>query len=61
LEALSGLETLRLKGTKITDEGFHKWLAPRESLNQLDLQGTQVTKESGKAWKAARPGRRLLQ
>ena len=61
LDALPGLETLRLKGTRITDAGFGRWLAPRESLRQLDLRDTRVGKESGRAWRASRPGRRLLQ
>jgi hypothetical protein len=58
---LAALQSLRLRDTKITDEGFRRWLAPMESLRQLDLRGTQVTRESGKAWRDAVRGRRLLQ
>ena len=61
LEKLTALESLRLKDTRITEEGFLKWLSNREALKQLDLRGTKVTRESGKAWRTAKPGRRLMQ
>ncbi|MFO0953777.1 MAG: hypothetical protein U0835_22000 [Isosphaeraceae bacterium] len=61
LEGLKAIESLRLRDTKITEEGFQKWLAPREALRNLDLRGTAVTRESGRAWRDARTGRRLMQ
>jgi hypothetical protein len=60
LAVLPALEILRLKGTKITDEGFRKELGTKESLRQLDLRNTAVTAESAKLWKDAKKGRRVL-
>ena len=46
LKDLPVLRTLRLKNTKITDQGFQDALAEKDSLMQLDLTGTQVSRET---------------
>lgn len=60
LAGLPGLQTLRLRNTHITDEGFQKSLADKDSLTELDLQGTQVASKTVRAWKAAKDGRKAL-
>jgi hypothetical protein len=60
LAALPALKILRLKGTKISDEGFRKQLAAKESLRQLDVRNTAVTAESARLWREAKKGRRIL-
>ncbi len=47
------LEELYLARTHITDEGFQKHLAPKESLHKLDLTGTEIKSKTKRAWKNA--------
>ena len=60
LKELPALSSLRLKNTKITDQGFQEALAAKESLMQLDLSGTGVSRETVKAWREAKTGRRAM-
>jgi hypothetical protein len=60
LAALPALEILRLKGTKISDQGFRKELSSKESLRQLDVRNTAVSAQSAKLWREAKKGRRIL-
>ncbi|MGC1718483.1 MAG: hypothetical protein WA746_05815, partial [Isosphaeraceae bacterium] len=60
LKDLPALNTLRLKNTRITDQGFQEALATKESLLQLDLTGTQVSEETTQAWRQAKNGRRVM-
>jgi hypothetical protein len=58
LADLPALEEIYLARTKITDEGFKKYLGPKESLLKLDLTGTAVKGKTKRDWKKARPGER---
>lgn len=60
LATLPKLESLRLAGTKITDEGFRTHLLPLERLKELDLTGTAVRGPTAREWKAAQPDRRVV-
>jgi hypothetical protein len=57
LAELPSIQELRLARVKITDDGFQKYLAHKESLRKLDLTGTQVHGKSKREWKKAQPGR----
>jgi hypothetical protein len=54
------LKTLRLRETKITDEGFREHLMPREALMELDLTDTAVKSSTAREWKNAKPDRKYL-
>lgn len=51
LAAIPNLHTLRLRGTKITDEGFREHLFKKESLKSLDLRETEVASKTAREWK----------
>jgi hypothetical protein len=51
LAAIPNLRLLRLRGTKITDEGFREHLLNKESLRSLDLRDTAVTSKTKREWK----------
>ncbi len=51
LAAIPNLQTLRLRGTKITDEGFREFLLKKESLKSLDLRETAVASKTAREWK----------
>ena len=57
---MTGLETIRLRATKISDEGFVKWIVPMSRLKQLDLRETTVSLDTVKRWKSESEGRRVL-
>jgi hypothetical protein len=60
LAELPVLEVLRLARTRITDAGFQKHLAAKDSLNRLDLTGTGVKGPTKRAWKKAKAGREYV-
>jgi hypothetical protein len=60
LELLTTLVVLRLRNTKISQEGLERLLTQLTEVRQLDVRGTQVDAEWVQAWKAERPGRRVL-
>lgn len=60
LSQLPSLQTLRLKGTAITDGGFREHLLPLDRLRELDLRGTDVTGATVREWKNKHAGRRAL-
>jgi hypothetical protein len=60
LAKLPQLEVLRLRATKITDEGFRTHLAGIKTLKRLDLGETSVTPEAVEAWKAENEERRAM-
>lgn len=60
LELLTTLVVLRLRNTKISQEGLDRLLTQLTEVRQLDIRGTQVDAEWVQAWKAERPGRRVL-
>ena len=51
LAKIPNLHTLRLKGAKITDEGFRAHLLNKESLKMLDLRETGVASKTKREWK----------
>lgn len=51
LAAIPNLRTLRLRGTKITEEGFREYLLGKESLKELDLRETGVASKTAREWK----------
>ena len=56
---LPRLQELRLRKTKITDEGFQELLAPLESLRKVEVTGTKVSGKTLRQWKK-KPGREYL-
>jgi hypothetical protein len=60
LAELPALEELRLRGTRITDEGFRKALADKATLRKLDVRSTAVASKTLRAWKSAGTGREYL-
>jgi hypothetical protein len=54
------LASVRLRGTQISDAGFQKELAAKESLLELDVRNTPVASKTMRAWKNAREGRKYL-
>ncbi len=54
------LQTLRMKGTAITDAGFQRYLSAKSSLVQLDLRETGVAAKTLRTWKNAQSGRQYL-
>lgn len=60
LELLTTLVVLRLRNTKISQDGLERLLTQLTEVRQLDIRGTQVDAEWVQAWKAERPGRRVL-
>jgi len=58
IAALPQLKTLRIARTKITDEGFHKFLFSKESLVRLDLTSTDVKTKTKRDWKKQKPDER---
>jgi Leucine-rich repeat (LRR) protein len=60
IATLPRLESLRLLGTRITDDGFRTHLLPLPNLKRLDLTNTAVKGPTAREWKAARPDRELV-
>jgi hypothetical protein len=58
LADLPRLRELYLPRTKISDEGFKKYLATKDSLLKLDLTGTAVKGKTKRDWKKAKPQER---
>lgn len=55
---LPALAELYLNRTAITDEGFQRHLARKESLLKLDLTGTEVKGKTKRDWKQLKPNGR---
>lgn len=51
LAKIPNLHSLRLKGTKISDEAFREHLLNKESLRMLDLRETGVASKTKREWK----------
>lgn len=58
LNRLPALEIVRLRATKITDDGFRDNLAEKESLLEIDVRETGVTSRTMRSWKALNPEKR---
>lgn len=60
LKELPVLKILRLRGTKITNDGFTEHLAGKESLQMLDVRDTPVASKTMREWKKSKDGREYL-
>ncbi|MFN8855650.1 MAG: hypothetical protein ACK50P_08795 [Planctomycetaceae bacterium] len=49
--ALPKLEILRIRATRVTDEGFQKYLFDKPTLHQLDARETVISAKSLRDWK----------
>jgi hypothetical protein len=58
LAELPRLQELRIARTRITEDGFKKHLAQKESLLKLDLTGTDVHGKTKREWKKIKPDER---
>jgi hypothetical protein len=58
IAGLPKLEVLHMRGTKVTDAGFKKYLESLPTLRQIDFRDTTVTMDSQKEWKKAQKGRK---
>jgi hypothetical protein len=58
IAGLPKLEVLHMRGTKVTDAGFKKYLEPLATLKQIDFRDTGVTLDTQKEWKKAQKGRK---
>ena len=56
----TGLEELALDSTKITDAGFQRDLAEKDSLMELDVRETSIASKTMRKWNNAREGRKYL-
>lgn len=58
LASIPNLKILRLRGTKITDQGFREHLLGKESLLSVDLRETAVASKTLREWKKEKPADR---
>jgi hypothetical protein len=54
LAALPRLRVLRVRGTRITDEGFRTHLLDQETLQEVDVRDTAVASKTMREWKNQR-------
>jgi hypothetical protein len=57
---LSGLQSLRLRGTKISGVGLIDQLGSLPELKRVDLRQTMISDDSVQNWKSLQEGRRAL-
>ena len=49
--ALPALEILRIQATRVSDEGFQRYLFPKPTLHQLDARKTAISPKTLREWK----------
>jgi hypothetical protein len=49
--ALPALEILRIRATRVSDEGFQRYLFPKPTLHELDARETAISPKSLREWK----------
>lgn len=49
--ALPALEILRIRATRVSDEGFQRYLFPKATLHELDARETAISPKSLREWK----------
>jgi hypothetical protein len=54
LAQLTRLRVLRIRGTRVTDEGFRQYLLNKDSLEELDVRNTTVASKTLRQWKSAK-------
>jgi hypothetical protein len=59
LAELKTLEGLRLKKTKVSDDGLQRLLRALPNLKRLNVENTAISNEIVDAWKVEKPGRRV--
>jgi hypothetical protein len=49
--ALPALEILRIRATRVSDEGFQRYLFPKSTLHELDARETAISPKTLREWK----------
>ena len=57
--ALPALEILRIRATRVSDEGFQRYLFPKPTLHQLDARETAISPKTLREWKNQDSERRM--